>query len=109
MTGGEIAWHLVCGVDEVAPEDARRFEMNGRVYAVFHARRAWYATDGLCTHEQAELTDGLVSGDYVICPKHNSRFHIPTGKALRIPARVDLATYPVKTEGGKVYIGLTIS
>jgi len=99
-------WHPVCGVDEIASEDARRFELNGRVYAVFHTLGAYYATDGLCTHEQANLADGFISDGYVSCPKHNSRFHIPTGKALRIPARVDLATYPVKTEEGKIYIGL---
>jgi len=103
---GEVAWHDVCGVEEVGVEDVRRFERNGGVYAVYHTLNGWYATDGLCTHEQAELADGLVSGDHVICPKHNSRFHIPTGKALRIPARVDLATYPVKTEEGRVFIGL---
>ena len=102
----EITWHLVCGVDEIAAEDARRFEVNGKVYAVFHTPSGWYATDGLCTHEQANLADGFISGDYVSCPKHNSRFHIPTGKALRIPAKVDLSTYPVKTEKEKIYVGL---
>ena len=103
---GEVTWHPVCGAGEVGVEDSFRFEHGGRVYAVFHTHDGWYATDGLCTHEQAELAHGLVSGDYVICPKHNSRFHIPTGKALRIPARVDLVTYPVRTEEGRVFIGL---
>jgi 3-phenylpropionate/trans-cinnamate dioxygenase ferredoxin subunit len=87
-------------------DDALRIELSGSVYAIWHTTSGFYATQGLCTHEQANLADGLVEGEYVSCPKHNSRFHIPTGKAMRIPARVDLKTYPVKNEGGKLYVGL---
>jgi 3-phenylpropionate/trans-cinnamate dioxygenase ferredoxin subunit len=102
----EVTWHQVCAEEEIAVDDGRRFELGGKVYAVFHTPSGFHATDGLCSHEQANLVDGFISGEYVACPKHNSRFHIPTGKAMRVPARVDLSTYPVKAEGGKVYIGL---
>jgi 3-phenylpropionate/trans-cinnamate dioxygenase ferredoxin subunit len=103
---GEIGWHLVCKVQEIGSEDAMRFEIDGKVYAIFHTPSGYYATDGLCTHEQANLADGFISGDYVSCPKHNSRFHIPTGKAMRIPAKIDLRTYLLKIEDEKVWIGL---
>jgi 3-phenylpropionate/trans-cinnamate dioxygenase ferredoxin subunit len=102
----ELTWHPVCGEGEIDVDDARRFELNGRVIAVFHTTAGFFATDGLCTHEQANLADGFVSGEYVECPKHNSRFHIPTGKAMRVPARKDLATHPVRIEGGRVLVGL---
>ncbi len=102
----ELTWHALCDADEIDVDDARRFELNGKVIAVFHTASGYFATDGLCTHEQANLADGLISGDYVECPKHLSRFHIPTGKALRVPARIDLATYPVRTEGGRLHVGL---
>ncbi len=99
-------WHLACSADQIDRDDALRIELNGNVYAIWHTTSGFYATQGLCTHEQANLADGLVEGEYVSCPKHNSRFHIPSGKAMRIPARVDLKTFPVKNEGGKLYIGL---
>ncbi len=102
----ELTWHAVCAAEEIGIDDARRFEVGGKVIAVFHIEGGFFATDGLCTHEQANLADGLISGDTVECPKHLSRFHIPTGKAMRIPARKDLATHPVKIEGGTVHIGL---
>jgi 3-phenylpropionate/trans-cinnamate dioxygenase ferredoxin subunit len=101
----ETRWVTVCAADEIEMEDARRVELEGKVYSVFHIRGGFYATEGLCTHEQANLADGVIEGEYVSCPKHNSRFHIPTGKAMRIPARVDLRTFPVKSEGGKIFIG----
>ena len=101
-----LTWHLVCRAEEIDLEDARRIDIDGKAYAVFHTPRGFYATEGLCTHERANLADGMVEGDYVSCPKHNSRFHIPSGKAMRVPARVDLKTFPVKTENGSLYIGL---
>jgi 3-phenylpropionate/trans-cinnamate dioxygenase ferredoxin subunit len=45
--------------------------------------------------------------EMIECPKHSARFHIPSGKVKRVPAKDDLKTYPVKTEGGKLYIGLS--
>ncbi len=103
---GNRRWVPACAEDEIEVEDALRVEREGTVYAVFHTKSGFYATEGLCTHEKANLADGVIEGEYVSCPKHNSRFHIPSGKAMRIPARVDLQTFPVKTEGGKIYIGL---
>jgi hypothetical protein len=49
---------------------------------------------------------GLVLGEIVECPRHQGRFHIPTGKAKGAPVVMDLRTYPTKVEGGQVYIGL---
>ena len=40
-----------------------------------------FATDGLCTHEQISLADGLVMDDIIECPKHNGRFNYKTGEA----------------------------
>nr|WP_296478819.1 Rieske 2Fe-2S domain-containing protein [Rhodobaca sp.] len=43
--------------------------------------------------------------DYEIeCPKHNATFDYRTGEAKRAPACVNLNTYPVRTEGGRVLI-----
>jgi 3-phenylpropionate/trans-cinnamate dioxygenase ferredoxin subunit len=43
-------------------------------------------------------------GSAIECPKHNSRFDIPSGAAKRATVCVDLKTYPVKLESGTVYI-----
>jgi 3-phenylpropionate/trans-cinnamate dioxygenase ferredoxin component len=99
-------WELVCAEQDLPVEDMIRVDLDGKAYVVYHIKSGFFATEGLCTHERASLADGLVEGEIVVCPKHNSRFHIPTGKALRIPAKVDLKTFPVKNEGGKVYLGI---
>lgn len=98
-------WIEACAAGDVDEEDLIRFDHDGRTYAIYRsANDEYYATDGHCTHEQAHLADGLVM-DYIIeCPKHNGRFDYRTGEAKGAPVCVDLKTYPVKVEGGTVFI-----
>jgi 3-phenylpropionate/trans-cinnamate dioxygenase ferredoxin subunit len=42
--------------------------------------------------------------DIIECPKHNGRFNYKTGAARGAPVCVDLRTYPVKVEDGKVFL-----
>jgi 3-phenylpropionate/trans-cinnamate dioxygenase ferredoxin component len=97
-------WTAVCPVDEIDDEDVRRFDHAGRTYAVYRVGEKVYATDGLCTHEQVHLCDGLVMDHVIECPKHNGRFDIRDGRALSAPACVNLNTYPAKRDGGQIWI-----
>ena len=98
-------WIAACGADDIDPEDVVRFDHGGRTYALYRSPDdRWFATDGLCTHEQVHLADGLVMDEVIECPKHNGRFDYRTGAPLGAPVCVALRTYPVKVEGGTVYI-----
>ncbi len=102
----DLTWHEVCDADELDVEDVIGFEAGENKYAVYRTPSGYYATDGKCTHAGALLADGLVTGEIIECPQHQANFHIPTGEAKSAPASVNLKTYPVKVEGGKVYVGL---
>jgi 3-phenylpropionate/trans-cinnamate dioxygenase ferredoxin component len=105
MDAMKLIWTAACGVDEIDSEDVIRFDHDGQSFAIYRtADDRYFATDGLCTHEQAPLTDGLVTGFIIECPKHNGRFDFTTGKAKRRPACIDLKTYPVKVEAGTVFL-----
>jgi len=100
-------WLDACAADEIDEEDVIAFNHGGRSYAIYRSPDdQYYATDGLCTHEQVELADGLVMGDIIECPMHNGRFNYKTGEAKGAPVCVNLKTYPVKVEGGRVLINL---
>jgi len=101
-----ITWHPVCNIGEIDLEDVTQFEHGGKFYAVYHTPSGFYATDGLCTHEDEFLADGLVLGEIIECPRHQGRFEIPTGEAKGAPVCVNLQTYPTKVEEQQVYIGL---
>jgi 3-phenylpropionate/trans-cinnamate dioxygenase ferredoxin subunit len=103
----EEGWVAACAVDDIDEEDVIPFEHGGRVLAIYRSPDdAFFATDGICTHEHAHLADGLVMGDTIECPKHNGRFNYKTGEAKRAPVCVNLRTYPVRVEGDTVFIGL---
>jgi 3-phenylpropionate/trans-cinnamate dioxygenase ferredoxin subunit len=100
-----MQWIEACRVDDVEPEDVVRFDHAGRTFAIFHAPDGtFYATDGLCTHEQVHLADGLVMEHIIECPKHNGRFDYRTGKAKGAPVCIDLTTHEVRVEDGKVML-----
>jgi 3-phenylpropionate/trans-cinnamate dioxygenase ferredoxin subunit len=100
-------WVRACAVDDIDAEDVLRFDHDGRTYAIYRGPDdAFYATDGLCTHEKVHLADGLVMDHEIECPKHNGRFDYRTGEALGAPVCVDLRTYPVRREGDDVFIDL---
>ena len=100
-----MTWVPVCLVGEIDPEDVIRFDHVGRTFAVFRSDKGEvFATDGLCTHEQVHLADGLVIGDTIECPKHNGRFNYRSGAPLRAPVCVALATYPARIEGDMIEI-----
>ena len=98
-------WVDACAADDIDAEDVMRFDHAGRTFAIYRTEEdQYFATDGLCTHEKVHLADGLVMGNIIECPKHNGRFDLRTGAAKGAPVCVNLATHPVKVEGGRVFL-----
>jgi 3-phenylpropionate/trans-cinnamate dioxygenase ferredoxin subunit len=101
-----LQWVAACAADEIEDEDVRRFDHGPRTFAIYRIDDCFYATDGWCTHERAHLADGIVLGDQIECPRHQGRFHVPTGKAVRAPVCDPLRTHPVRVEDGQVWLGV---
>ncbi len=100
-----MPWTKACATDDIDAEDLIRFDHADATYAIYHSPEgAFFATDGKCTHEEVHLCDGLVIGHLIECPKHNGQFDYRTGEVMRAPVCVRLKTYPVRVEGGQVYI-----
>src|SRR3954452_1624514 len=65
-------WVDACAADDIDEEDVIRFDHGGRTFAIYRTDDdRYFATDGLCTHEQVHLADGLLMGTIIECPKHN--------------------------------------
>ena len=100
-------WIEACAADDIELEDVLRFDHGGRTFAIYRSPDdRYYATDGLCTHEKIPLADGLVMDNVIECPKHNGRFDYRTGEAKGAPVCINLRTYPVKVQGGKIHIDI---
>jgi|CZKI01.1.fsa_nt_gi Na+-transporting NADH:ubiquinone oxidoreductase subunit F len=110
--GGSTAdaegWVQVCAAADLGPEDVIRFDHDRRAYALCRgAEGRLYATDGMCTHGNTPLSDGLVKGEIIECPKHNGRFNLADGSPARPPVCRALATYPIEERGGRLYLNVT--
>jgi naphthalene 1,2-dioxygenase system ferredoxin subunit len=97
-------WHLVAELDRLVEGDPLAVLVGGLQIALFRIGAEVYATDNMCTHEHALLSDGFVDGEVVECPLHQARFHIPTGRVLSPPAVSCLRSFPVRVDGNNVWV-----
>ena len=72
--------------------------------ALFSIDGEVFATDNICSHGSARLCDGYVEGYEVECPFHQGRFDVRTGAPTCAPATKPVKSWPVKIEGGRVYL-----
>jgi 3-phenylpropionate/trans-cinnamate dioxygenase ferredoxin subunit len=92
-------------------EDGKRYfvEIDGTQIVVFKIAGEFFAIGDICSHDDGPLGDGELAGFEIICPRHGARFDIRSGKALSLPAVVDIPAYPVRIESGEVKIGIPLS
>lgn len=100
-----MPWIEACSADDIDAEGVIRFDHGGRTYAIYRSPDdEYFCTDGLCTHEEVHLADGLVMDYTIECPKHASMFDYRTGEVETPPACKNLQTFPAKVESGQVVI-----
>jgi Na(+)-translocating NADH:ubiquinone oxidoreductase F subunit len=98
----------VCQINQLGLGEVVRFDFRQKTYAVYRTRNdVLYATDGICTHGNTHLSEGVVIGDVIECSKHNGRFSLKDGSPKRIPVCVGLKTFKVELVGDKVLIDLS--
>ncbi len=97
-------WVEAANAADLTEDTVQRFDHDGKTFCIYNSEGEFYATDGHCTHEEQHLEDGLVMDGIIECPLHMGQFDIETGEALSGPVCVDLRTYQVKNEDGKIYI-----
>ncbi len=100
----EENWVEVAIAGDMDDEESIRVEVDGKSVALFFVDGTYYATDDLCTHEEASLSEGYIDGATVECPLHQGVFCLKTGKALQAPVEKDVSILKVKVEGTKILV-----
>ncbi len=80
--------------------------VEGRSICLYRAAGAVYATDDVCSHGHANLSDGYLEGYEIECPFHQGRFDIRTGEPTQMPCTEAIATFPVEEHDGFVWIAV---
>lgn len=100
-------WIRACATTDIEPDDLIRFDHGAQTFVIVRSEEdEFFAMDGICSHEKVHLCGGLVMDGTVECPKHSATFDYRNGEAKRAPACINLRTYPVKVDGGAVYLEL---
>ena len=102
----EPHWVTVASRAALGEGDMLGVEAEGKPIALYNLDGTIYASDNVCTHAFAMLTDGWLDGEVIECPLHAGRFEIKTGKGLGPPIPCDLKTYKVRVVGDEVQVDL---
>jgi 3-phenylpropionate/trans-cinnamate dioxygenase ferredoxin subunit len=98
----------VAGVNEIGSGERIFVDVDEFSLVVFNIAGKFFAIADLCSHDDGPLGDGEIEDHAVICPRHGARFDLRNGKALSLPAVVDIPAYPVRVRDGQVEVGLPI-
>jgi 3-phenylpropionate/trans-cinnamate dioxygenase ferredoxin subunit len=89
------------------PNGERLFvEVGGKALVIFNIAGQYFAIGDVCSHDDGPLGDGDLEGFNIVCPRHGGEFDVQTGKAMQMPAVVDIPAYPVKVVDGMIQVGI---
>ena len=79
-------------------------EVDGVAVCLTRVRDEVFAVEDTCTHSEASLSEGEVSGTKIECWLHGAEFDLRTGEALTPPATSALKTFKVEVNGNQVVV-----
>lgn len=97
-------WVPLCSRVDLLDEGMRPFEFGEQRVVVYVVSGKIYATDNVCSHAFALLTDGWLEDGLVECPLHGAQFDVTTGAVVRGPADCPVATFETRVRDGQVEV-----
>ena len=79
-------------------------EVDGVAVCLTRVGNEVFAVEDTCTHSEASLSEGEVSGTKIECWLHGAEFDLRTGEALTPPATTALKTFKVEVNGNQVVV-----
>ena len=99
-------WVTAAKRGDLAEGDVLGVIVGGHDIAIYDLGGTLYATDNVCTHAYARLSDGWLDNGEIECPLHAGRFDVKTGAATAPPCVDPLKVYPVRIAGEEIQIKL---
>ena len=99
-------WMDAAAIADVPEGDVIGVQVGGKEIALYEVEGEVIATDNLCTHGHARLSDGFLEGREIECPLHQGRFDVRDGSPTCAPVTEAVRSYPVRIEAGRVFLQL---
>jgi len=87
---------------DIPLNEGRRVLVNGEDIAVFNLGQTCRAIANHCPHKGGPLSDGIVTGDVVICPLHARKIDLNTGEVRNEPEKVKV--YNLIVDEGELFL-----
>jgi nitrite reductase (NADH) small subunit len=98
-------WLRVARQETIPIREGRSVFVEGRQIALFNLGDRFLATENRCPHQGGPLSDGIVTGNLVVCPLHSWKINLETGEAKNSASPVPcVKTYATRVEDGIVYL-----
>ncbi|MBI3413120.1 MAG: non-heme iron oxygenase ferredoxin subunit [Candidatus Aenigmarchaeota archaeon] len=94
----------LCNVKDVKEGEMKPFDIEGKQIMIVNRSGKFFAVDRICTHAEADLSDGFLNEDSVVCPLHLSAFNLSDGHPTNPPATRPIRTYKIKIENNKISV-----
>jgi 3-phenylpropionate/trans-cinnamate dioxygenase ferredoxin component len=108
VAAGVVGFVRVCALADLPTVGAVQAEVSGKVVAIVRdSAGEIHAIDDTCSHANVSLSEGDVEDTAIECWLHGSRFDLRSGKPIGLPATTPIAVYPVKIDGGDVFVSVT--
>jgi len=103
----ETTGQRACSLADIPDVGAFRVVLNGEPVAVVRDEEGdLHAISDTCSHAEVSLSEGEVYGTTIECWLHGSCFDLKSGRPTGPPATTPVPVYPVKIDGGDVYVSL---
>ena len=98
----------VCRLDEIAPDSARRVDVEGHRLAVVRLGDDVHVIGDRCSHADFSLAEGEIDAEErtLECWKHGSTFSLDTGDPGCLPATKPVPVYEVAVVEGEIQVTL---
>ena len=93
-----------CALSDLLDGKPFAVEVDGIDVVLVRHEDELFALRDECSHAAVKLSEGDVEDCEIECWLHGSTFSLRTGEAMNLPATEPVSVYPVRVEGGDVYV-----
>jgi nitrite reductase/ring-hydroxylating ferredoxin subunit len=99
------SWKHACPLARLTDGEPHGVKLGEQDVALYKVNDEVFATDNVCSHAFALLSDGFLDGHVIECPLHGAMFDVRTGKC-RSSTYTDIKAFAVDLRDGEVYVNL---
>lgn len=99
-------WHILGDIKSLMNKPLQEIVIGKAKIALTYLNGNFSAVSGFCNHFGGPLGLGKLSGDYIVCPWHNWKFHHKSGKGEPGFESDCIPVYSLKVEAEKLLIDL---